>query len=58
MTPDTKDASFYHDIPASGSVAGVVQGADLGVGLLFEVQLHILDAHVASPWEQDSREEK
>lgn len=49
---------FYHDIPASGSVAGVAQGADLGRGLVFKVQLHILNAHVASPWEQDSKKEE
>lgn len=49
---------FHHDIAPSGSVAGIIQGADLGKGLLFKVQLHILNSHVAPPWEQDGGEEK
>lgn len=45
---------FYHDVPSSRSVAGVIQGADLGGGLIFEIQLHALNPHIASPWEHDS----
>lgn len=41
---------FYHDIASPWHVAGVAQGADFGVGLLLEVQLHVVDAHVASAW--------
>lgn len=49
---------FYHDVPPSRSVAGVAQGADLGLGLVFKVQLHIFDTYLTSPWEHDSRTEK
>ena len=49
---------FYHNISPSGHVAGVVQGADLGEGLIFKVQLHILNAHVTPPWEWDSKKER
>lgn len=43
----------YHDIPSSRHVAGIVQGADLGVSLIFEIQLHVLDTNVSSPWENN-----
>lgn len=39
-----------HYIPASRDVGGIVQGADLGLGLIFKVQLHILNPHLSSPW--------
>lgn len=49
---------FYHNVPPSGSVAGIVHGADLGSGLVFKVQPHILNTHMTSPWEKGSKEEK
>lgn len=48
---------FYRNISPSRSVAGVAQGADLGMGLLFKVQLHILNTHMTSSWGQDSKTE-
>lgn len=39
---------FYHDVPASGGVAGVAQGADFGVRLVLKVQLHVLNTHMTS----------
>lgn len=47
---------FYHDVPASGGVAGVAQGADFGVRLVLKVQLHVLNTHMTSSWGQDSEE--
>lgn len=36
-------------------MAGVVHGADLGMGLFFEVQLHVLYTHMTATWEQDRK---
>lgn len=44
LKPDT-----YHDAASSRSVVGVIQGTHFGLSLVFEVQLHTLDAHVSAP---------
>lgn len=36
-------------------MAGIIQGADLGDGLVFEIQLHALNSHLASPWEHSGK---
>lgn len=46
---------FYHNIPASRSVAGIPQRADLGGGLVFKVQLHVLNLYITSAWEQEQK---
>lgn len=47
-------AASHHDVASPGHVAGVAQGADFGIGLVFKVQLLILDAHLASAWGQET----
>ena len=39
----------YRDVASTRSVVCIVQRTHLGLGLVFEVQLHTLDAHVTSP---------
>lgn len=45
----------YRDVSPSRSVAAVAQRADLRGGLVFEVQLHALNAHMTSAWQRDGR---
>lgn len=48
--PESQLVALDHNVPSSGNVAGVAQGADLGLGLVFKVQLHIINSHLTSPW--------
>lgn len=41
---------FNHDVPPSRGVGGIIHGPDLGLGLVFKVQLYVFDPDLASSW--------
>lgn len=43
-------ADTHHDVASTRSVVSIIQGTHLGLGLVFEVQLHSLYTHVTAPW--------
>lgn len=42
-------ADTYHHMASTRNVLSIIQGTHLGLGLVFEVQLHTLYTHVTSP---------
>lgn len=50
--PLNHGADTHHDVASTGHVVSIIQGTHLGLGFVFEVQLHSLYAHVTAPWEK------
>lgn len=46
------EADTYHYVASTRNVVSIIQGTHLGLGLVFEVQLHTLYTHVTAPWEE------
>lgn len=43
-------ADTHRDTASTRSVLSIFQGTHLGLGFVFEVQLHSLYTHIAAPW--------
>lgn len=42
---------------STGNVVSIIQGTHLGLGFVFEVQLHSLYTHIPTSWEKKVTEE-
>lgn len=42
-------AGTYHELASTRNVVSIIQGTHLGLGFVFEVQLHTLYTHVTAP---------
>lgn len=42
-------ADTHHDVASTRIVVSIIQGTHLGLGFVFEVQLHTLYTHVTAP---------